>query len=157
MLHYNAIYLRAISSGEECTREQIVTFLWRAAGSPTPTIEDLPFTDVYETAYYYDAVKWAYEQGITTGISEHTFGSRKTCNRAEAVTFLWRAAGSPNVSQNTTSFTDVPKNIWFTEAVAWAVENGITVGTSETTFSPYQKCTRAQIVTFLYQAFRDNT
>lgn len=145
------------SPNQNCTRAQIVTFLWRAAGSPTPTVEDLPFTDVYETAYYYDAVRWAYEQGITTGISEHTFGARKTCSRAEAVTFLWRAADSPSATQNTSVFSDVPENSWYAQAVAWAVENDVTSGTTPTTFSPYRTCTRAQIVTFLYQAFHENT
>ena len=142
------------SPDQRCTRAQIVTFLWRAAGSPVPTIEALSFTDVQQTAYYYDAVRWAVENGITNGVSETSFCPNKTCSRSEAVTFLWRASGSPVPTQTEMPFTDVPGDIWYTTPVLWAVENHITAGTSETTYSPHQSCTRAQIVTFLWRASR---
>lgn len=144
------------SPNKACTRAQIVTFLWRAAGSPSPEIEDVPFTDVAPNAYYYDAVRWAYEQNITRGTSEYSFSPHRSCSRSEAVTFLWRSVGSPSSTQTTTDFIDVPENAWFSEAVRWAVENNVTVGTSDTTFSPNRTCTRAQIVTFLYRVFGEN-
>lgn len=140
------------SPNQGCTRAQIVTFLWRAAGSPAPTIEDVSFTDVRQTAYYYDAVRWAVENGITNGVSETSFCPNRTCSRSEAVTFLWRASGSPVPTQTEMPFTDVPGDTWYTTPVLWAVENNITAGTSETTYSPHQSCTRAQIVTFLWRA-----
>lgn len=136
-----------------CTRSQIATFIWRANGCPTPTGEGIPFADVAPGTYYYTAVQWAYEQGITTGTSASAFSPNRACTRAEAVTLLWRSLGSPAPSQTTTEFTDVPTSRWYSNAVLWAVEKGITVGTSETTFSPYRICSRAQIVTFLYRAF----
>ncbi len=142
------------SPNQGCTRAQIVTFLWRAAGSPVPTIEALSFTDVQQTAYYYDAVRWAVENGITNGVSETSFCPNRTCSRSEAVTFLWRASGSPVPTQTEMPFTDVPGDTWYTTPVLWAVENNITAGTSETTYSPHQSCTRAQIVTFLWRASR---
>ncbi len=135
-----------------CTRAQIVTFLWRAAGSPKVNGNN-PFADVQPSAYYYDAVLWAIEQGITAGTTSTTFSPDDTCTRAQAVTFLYRAAGSPIVS-GTNNFTDVDSNSYYVPAVQWAVEKGVTAGTSETTFSPNSDCTRGQIVTFLY---RDRT
>ncbi len=138
-----------------CTRAQAVTFLWRAAGSPAPVDGEIPFTDVVPTAYYFDAVCWAYENNITKGTSETSFSPGHRCRRSEIVTFLWRSHGSPSAVQTTTNFTDVPDSIWYSEAVRWAVENGITVGTSATSFSPNQVCNRAQIVTFLYRAYSE--
>lgn len=135
---------------QSCTRAQIVSFLWRAAGSPEPTAKANPFADVAGDAYYYKAVLWAVEKGITAGTSETTFSPDKTCTRAEAVTFLYRYEGSPAAS-GVGSFTDIPDGAYYKDAVAWAVKSEITAGTSETTFSPDQTCTRAQIVTFLYR------
>lgn len=132
-----------------CTRAQMVTFLWRAAGSPKAT-DSNPFTDVQAGSYYYDAVLWAVEQGITSGTSATTFAPDATVTRAQTVTFLYRAAGSPAVSGG--SFADVSADAYYTDAVAWAVSEGVTVGTSDTTFSPDMNCTRAQIVTFMYRA-----
>lgn len=143
------------SPNQECTRGQIVTFLWRAAGSPVPTLETLPFTDVPQTAYYSDAVRWAVEHGITGGVSESLFCPDRTCTRAEAVTFLWRASGSQTPILTDMPFSDVPVDGWYTTPVLWAVENNITAGTSDTTFSPAQICTRCQIVTFLWHAHGD--
>lgn len=132
-----------------CTRAQMVTFLWRAAGSPKATGSN-PFTDVQAGSYYYDAVLWAVEQGITSGTSATTFAPDDTVTRAQTVTFLWRQAGAPVVNY-AMSFTDVDANAYYGEAVRWAVSEGITSGTSDSTFSPDMDCTRAQIVTFLYR------
>ncbi len=110
-----------------------------------------PFTDVAESAYYYDAVQWAVSNGITNGTTPTTFSPDMTCTRAQAVTFLWNAAGKPQVEREN-PFTDVDENNWYYEAVLWAVENGITNGTTATTFSPNADCTRSQIVTFLWNA-----
>ena len=131
-----------------CTRAQMVTFLWRANGSPKATGVN-PFTDVSADAYYYDAVLWAAEKGITSGTTATTFSPDATLTRAQTVTFLYRAAGTPAVSGG--SFADVDANAYYADAVAWAVSEGITSGTSATTFSPDAACTRGQIVTFLYR------
>lgn len=114
-------------------------------------VEISPFADVATDAYYYDAVKWAVNKGITNGVSETLFGPDQACTRAQIVTFLWRAAGSPEPKSGST-FADVAADAYYAKAVAWAVENGITKGTSETTFHPDETCTRAQGVTFLYRA-----
>lgn len=111
-----------------------------------------PFTDVPSGAYYEDAVVWAVKKGITSGTSATTFNPDGSCTRAQAVTFLWRAAGSPESKSAAMPFTDVPAGSYFEKAVLWAVENGITKGTSDTTFTPDASCTRAQIVTFLWRA-----
>ena len=107
------------------------------------------FTDVDESAYYYDAVLWAAENRITAGTSDTAFSPDAPCTRAQVVTFLWRYAGSPEPTGTTCSFTDVKAGSYYEKAVLWAVENGITHGTSDTTFSPDGSCTRAQVVTFL--------
>lgn len=114
-------------------------------------VEISPFADVATDAYYYDAVKWAVNKGVTNGVSETLFGPDQACTRAQIVTFLWRAAGSPEPKRGS-SFADVAADAYYAKAVAWAVENGITKGTSETTFHPDETCTRAQGVTFLYRA-----
>lgn len=133
-----------------CTRAQIVTFLWRAAGSPVPQTTKNPFTDLSEDAYYYQAVLWAVEQGITVGTTETTFDPDQTCTRGEAVTFLHRNAGEP-VAAGNHGFQDVNGSDYYDNAVQWAREKNITSGTTETTFSPNAHCTRGQIVTFLYR------
>ena len=137
------------SPNASCTRAQAVTFLWRAAGSPVPDSRKNPFRDVSSNAYYYDAVLWAVENGITSGTSANTFSPNGTVTRAQTVTFLYRAAGSPAASGS--SFTDVPSNAYYAAAVRWAVSHNITSGTSSSTFSPNGFCTRGQIVTFLYR------
>ena len=134
-----------------CTRAQAVTFLWRAAGSPAPRSRTVPFTDVPVGSYYYDAVLWAVENGITKGTSDTMFSPNATCTRAQIVTFLWRAAGSPE-PKSMSSFSDVSADSYYAKAVAWAVENGITTGTGDGKFSPDATCTRAQSVTFLFRA-----
>ena len=137
------------SPDASCTRAQMVTFLWRAAGSPEPESSVNPFTDVAASAYYYDAVLWAVEQGITNGTSATTFGPDVTVTRGQTVTFLWRYDGSPAVSGS--GFDDVVSDAYYADAVAWAAGEGVTSGTSATTFSPSNDCTRGQIVTFLYR------
>ena len=134
-----------------CTRAQAVTFLWRVAGSPTPKTEAMPFEDVLNGSYYYEAVLWAVENGITVGTSATTFSPELTCSRAHIVTFLWRAANSPS-AKTANPFTDVAADAYYIDAVLWAVKHKITAGTTLSTFSPDEGCTRAQIVTFLYRA-----
>jgi len=138
---------------ESCTRGQIVTFLWRAAGSPTATGSN-PFTDVKTGDYWYDAVLWAVSQGITNGTTATTFGPNETCTRGQTVTFLYRNAGSPAAAASS-AFTDVASGAYYSSAVAWAVSQGITNGTTARIFSPDEICTRGQIVTFLYRAMGD--
>ena len=136
---------------ESCTRAQIVTFLWRAAGSPEPKTAS-SFTDVPANAYYAKAVAWAVENGITNGMTATMFAPDATCTRAQSVTFLYRALkGSASGSTN---FTDVASDAFYADAVNWAVANNVTNGTSNTTFSPNADCTRAEIVTFLYRAYQ---
>ena len=137
---------------DTCTRAQMVTFLWRAAGKPEPKAAENPFTDVRISDYFYKAVLWAVERGITTGMTETTFAPNATVTRAQTVTFLWRMAEKPEAG-NETPFTDVPAGQYYTEAILWAVGQSITNGVDETHFAPDAGCTRGQIVTFLYRAF----
>ena len=136
-----------------CTRAQAVTFLWRAAGSPAPKTKVMPFADVKAGSYYYDAVLWAVEQGITKGSSDTMFSPDATCTRAQIVTFLWRAGGSPAVSGNS-AFTDVASDAYYAAAVAWAEKNSVTGGIGGGLFGSGDTCTRAQIVTFLYRSVK---
>ena len=135
----------------KCARAIVVTFLWRAAGSPEPETANNPFTDVKESDFYYKAVLWAVENGITTGTSATTFSPTELCNRATVVTFLYRAMGSPEVSSSDNPFTDVKVDSWYGPAVLWAVEKGITNGMGDGIFGVGATCTRAQVVTFLYR------
>ena len=135
-----------------CTRGQTVTFLCRAAGCPETDGKDNAFTDLTECAFYEQAVAWAVESGITNGTDETHFSPDLTCTRGQVVTFLWRAAGSPEPEGTASAFTDLKPGAYYEKAVAWAVENGITKGTDETHFSPDVTCTRGQVVTFLYRA-----
>ena len=143
---------RHVSPDSTCTRAQVVTFLWRAAGSPEPGADSDPFADVAEGQYYYKAVLWAVEQGITTGTSADRFSPDSGCTRGQVVTFLWRAAGKPEPESAAHPFTDVKAGEYYEKPVLWAVENRVTTGTSADRFSPAATCTRAQIVTFLYRA-----
>ena len=112
-----------------------------------------PFTDVSSDAYYFNAVLWAVDNGITNGTSATTFSPDASCTRAQMATFLWRNAGSPAPTGSTNPFADVPAEAYYATAVQWAYEQEITGGTSATTFSPDADCTRAQMVTFLYRFF----
>lgn len=139
---------------KNCTRAEVVTFLWRAAGAPEPTVTETSFTDVKMGRYYSKAVLWAVEKGITCGTSADTFSPNADCSRGEIVTFLRRFAGTPEPESTSCRFTDLKANAYYYKAVLWAVENGITAGTTDTTFSPKDPCTRGQAVTFLYRACR---
>ena len=138
------------SPNETCTRAQVVTFLWRLAGSPEPRTERNPFLDVYSNAYYYKPVLWAVENGITAGTSSTSFSPSDTCTRAQVVTFLWRFAGTPS-AQGANPFWDVPEDAYYLQPVLWAVAQGVTKGTADNLFEPNATCTRAQVVTFLYR------
>lgn len=130
-----------------CNRAQILTFLWRANGSPEPTTAN-PFADIKPADYFYKAALWAAEKGLVSG---STFGASTPCTRASTMEYMWKAAGSPAASYNG-KFDDVSSNANYAQAVAWAVENEITAGTSKTTFGPDSTCTRGQIMTFLHRA-----
>ena len=147
----NGTSASTFSPEEGCTRAQVVTFLWRAAGKPDPASSKSPFSDVKEGAYYYNAVLWAVENGITNGTSDKTFSPDETCTRAQIVTFLWRYEEQPAPTGTSNPFADVKPSAYFGSAVLWAVEKGITNGTSAATFDPEDTCTRAQVVTFLYR------
>ena len=139
---------------DSCTRAQIVTFLYRAAGSPE-VAENVanPFTDVSKDSVYYNAIMWAVDKKITTGVTETTFEPNSPCTRAQIVTFLYRAAGSPELAKDAANpFSDVSDSSVYYNAILWAVEKKITTGVTETTFVPNDTCTRAQAVTFLYRA-----
>ncbi len=146
----NGTSAETFSPEAPCTRAQIVTFLWRAAGSPVVNYA-MDLSDVAGDAYYAEAVRWALSEGITTGTSADQFSPDATCTREQAVTFLYRAAGSPAVSGES-AFEDVGADAYYARAVAWAAQNGVTNGISQTLFGTGSDCTRAQIVTFLYRA-----
>ena len=135
-------------------RAVVVTFLWRAAGEPEPTSNNNPFVDVKETDFFYKAVLWAVEKGITNGMDATHFAPTALCNRAQVVTFLYRAMGNPVVNNTEHPFTDVAEDQFYFNAMLWAVENGITNGLTATTFGPTATCNRAQVVTFLYRAYK---
>lgn len=135
--------------GTVCTRAQIVTFLWRAAGEPVVNGTN-PFTDVHPGDYYYDAVLWGVENGVVAGTTETTFSPDDPCTRAQAVSFLWRADGKPAAS-GSSKFTDLEPNAYYLDAVQWGAGRGVVAGMTTTTFEPGTQCTRGQIITFLYR------
>ena len=146
----NGTSATTFNPGGDLLRAQVVTMLWRHAGSPVVQIDN-PFTDVKEGDWYYNAVLWAVSEGITNGTSATTFGPAGVTNRAQVVTFLWRYLDSPDaVAEN--PFTDVDDDAWYGKPILWAVENGITNGMSATEFGVNTNCNRAHMVTFLYQA-----
>ena len=138
---------------QPCTRAQIVTFLWRAAGSPEPEGTAAGMTDVAAGSYYEKAVAWAIENGITTGTADGLFAPDATCTRAQGMTFLFRASKAS--ADDAPAFSDVAADAYYAEAVKWATDNGITNGTTSSTFSPGSGCTRAQIVTFLWRLYAE--
>ena len=142
------------SPNAPCQRAQVVTFLWRSMGCPAPASTELPFVDVPENSYYYDAVAWALEQNITAGSDATHFNPTGLCSRAEAVTFLWRTMNKPAPNSDQIPFTDVPADQWYFTPVAWAVENSITQGMEPTRFGVFEVCNRGQIVTFLYRLLK---
>lgn len=137
------------SPNDTCTRAQILTFLWKANGSPYVDGDNPYMDDVYGFHYYYAAAKWSFYNNV---LLDGMFCGDTPCTRASAVEFLYNAAGSPNINP-TTKFSDINPNEDYAKAVAWALENGITGGTSETTFSPDTTCTRGQIASFLYRVY----
>ena len=139
------------SPNEGCTRCQVVTFLWRAAKMPEPKTTKNPFTDVDKKAYYYKAVLWAVEEGITSGTTKTTFSPDQVCTRAQIVTFLWRSKGEPSPTVTKNPFDDVKEKDYYYNAVLWASGSGVTSGTTKTTFSPLDPCTRGQVVTFMFR------
>lgn len=142
------------SPKEDCTRAQVVMFLWRAAGSPDSTIEENPFSDVSESSRFYPAILWAYENEITKGYSNGTFRPDDTVRRGEYVTMQYRAAGEPELTTSENPFVDVTEEQYphYVNAILWAYENGITEGKDATHFLPNDNCSRANVVTFLYRA-----
>lgn len=147
----NKIVNGSFSVSEVSSRAEVVEALWKLAGKPNPRSTKNPFTDVRSDASYYTAVLWAAENGITAGTSATKFSPSGECTRGQVVTFLWRAAGKPEPTSSRNPFTDVNKSDYFYKAVLWAVENGITSGTTATKFDPSAKCINAQTVTFLYR------
>ena len=135
-----------------CTRAQVVTFLWRACGKPEPKTTENPFVDVPADSYYYHAVLWAVENGITAGTGVGKFSPDDPCTRGQVVTFLWRAMGRETPEANDNPFVDVQEADYYYDPVLWAVENGVTSGTGVGKFSPNDPCTRGQVVTFLYRS-----
>ncbi len=148
----NGMSPTSFAPNANCTRAQIVTFLWRACGSPEPTKTDNPFKDVKSGEYYHKAVLWAVENGITTGLSATSFGPNATCTRGQVATFLWRSQEKPAPASSDNPFSDVRSSDYYYDAVLWAVENDVTQGTGGGKFSPNASCTRGQIVTFLFRA-----
>ena len=140
---------------EGCTRAQAVTFLWRAAGKPEPTVTECAFVDVDVNEYYYKAVLWAVETGVTTGTDATHFEPEAVCTRAHIVTFLYRALEGSVSETAANPFEDVPVGEWYTDAVLWAAENGVTTGVDENHFDPDGTCIRSQIVTFIYRAMAE--
>ena len=151
----NGVDAAHFAPGSSCTRAQVVTFLWRAKGSFEPRSEVSPFADVKPGSYYEQAVLWALENGITKGTSDTEFSPDATCTRGQIVTFLHRFEGLPCPSDTAVPFLDVRAGAYYETAVRWAVEAGVTKGTSETAFSPNATCTRGQVVTFLYREAMD--
>ena len=147
----NGISATEFGPAQACSRAQVVTFLWRCAGSPEPVTSENPFEDIYEDAFYYKAVLWAVEQGITNGVSDTAFGPGLICNRAQVVTFLWRLMQQPEATLTENPFADVAAGSWYEKPVLWAMENGITTGADATHFNPEGECLRAYVVTFLYR------
>lgn len=145
----------AFGPADPCTRAQIVSFLYRMTGEPPVESDTAHFDDVASAAWYAPAVRWAADAGITSGTSATTFSPAASCTRGQAITFIWKAMGMPEAGDNPIQFEDVTDS-YYTTALAWATTHGVVSGTSATTFSPYQRCTRAQIVTMLYNAYREH-
>lgn len=140
----------AFSPDAACTRAQMVTFLWRAAGQPTPTRTVCEFTDVRDGDYFYNAILWAAEQKIAAGISRTVFAPDAICTRGQTAEFLYRYSNAPAVS-GIPPFTDVPSDAHYYDAVTWAAQEGIAAGVSAAAFCPENNCTRGQMVMFLYR------
>lgn len=151
----NGTTATTFSPNKACTRAEAVTFIWRMCGQPESSATSCPFNDVKKSAFYYDAMMWAVENDITNGLSATKFGPNEPCTRGQIVTFLWRTMGEARPAAGSCPFTDVSTRGFYYDAMMWAIESGITDGTSSTTFSPNAPCTRAQIVTFMYRLIED--
>jgi len=149
----NGVTETMFGPNQTCMRGHAVTFLWRAAGCPEPVNAENPFVDVNEGDYFYKAVLWAVEKGITKGMDESHFGPALECNRAQIVTFLYRAMGEPEVTDRNNPFVDVDETAYYIQPLLWALETGVTNGIDDTHFAPNAACNRAQMVTFLYNAY----
>ena len=147
--------LHSFDPNEICTREQMVTFLWRKMGKPAPQDTDTAFTDLLPGSFSYEAILWAEEQGITNGTSPTTFSPKQTVTREQVVTFLWRVDGEPEPTAQDCQFRDVLPGTFSYRAILWAQEENVTNGTSPTTFSPKNPCTRGQIITLMYRYYVD--
>ncbi len=143
------------SPNADCTRAQVVTFLWRAMGAPAPAGTAAPFKDVAEGQYYAEAVRWAVERGITRGTSEDRFSPDSACTRSQIVTFLWRAVDKPEPAAYGMPFKDVRTGEYYYKAILWAANAGVTAGVTASAFHPADTCTRGQIVTFLHRVLAD--
>ena len=137
----------------DCTREQIVTFLWAANGKPEPEGTGSSFSDVASDAWYYKPVMWAIENGITSGMGDGRFGVGQSCTRAQAMTFLWAANGKTEPESEVSPFSDVTSGDWFCKPILWAAEHDVTAGIGGGLFGVNSTCTRAQIITFLYKVY----
>ena len=146
--YYNQTYFKPAN---ECTRAQMLTFMWRLAGCPEPQSKECKFPDVKQENYFYKPVIWAVEKGITTGYSDNTFRPQNVCTRAQTVTFLWRMAGKPAPKSTENKFTDVKPTAYYYIPTIWASEKKILAGYDDNTFRPQGKCLRRQMVTFLYK------
>ena len=136
-----------------CTREQIVTFLWKANNAPLPEATESTFSDVSPDAWYFNPVMWAVEKEVTSGMGDNLFGVGKACTRAQAMTFLWAAKGRPEPETAYNPFTDVQPGDWYYKAILWAAERGVTAGIGNGLFGVNDTCTRAQIITFLAKVY----
>ena len=148
----NGTSATTFSPDSPCNRGQIVTFLWRFKGEEAPKSTETPFTDLKPGAFYEKAVAWAVEKNVTKGMTDTTFEPDTTCTRGQIVTFLWRFKGEEAPKSTETPFTDLKPGAFYEKAVAWAVENNVTKGMTDTTFAPDGICTRGQVVAFLYRA-----
>ena len=151
----NGVTASTFEPWSSCLRSQVVTFLWRAAGCPEPRIQFNPFEDVLQQDYYYKAILWALESGITSGTDATHFSPLEVCTRSQVVAFLWRSFGQPENEAAENPFLDVAAGSWYEQAVLWSLEHGITAGTDPEHFSPHDICDRSQIVTFLYRAYAE--
>lgn len=133
-----------------CKRQEVVTYLWRLAGEPEPTITECPFVDVIVDSYYYDAVLWGYENGVILGVDETHFAPERNIMRCEFLSLLHRNMGKPEYTV-TNPFVDVQETAYYYDAILWGYENGVTKGMDATHFDPAAQCNRAQVVTFLYR------
>ena len=149
----NGLTETTFGTKENCTRAQIITFIWRAMGKPEAASADYTFKDVEEGKYYFDAMLWGVENGIITGYNEDTFAPDDKCSRSQMATFIWRLAGEPEVAAEVSPFPDVGTGKWYTAAAIWAAEQEVVTGYSDGTFGPKNDVLRSETITMLYRYF----